>query len=339
MNLTKLTDYLDSLPQELVPGIDVEIRQDHETVFRHWTGWRDRENRVPMNGRELYWIFSATKVFTVTAGMQLIERGIIRPEDPVGMYLPAFSTLSVNESGHIRACTVPLTVRHLFTMTGGFNYDLECPSLKKAALYSGGKADTLTMINALAEEPLDFEPGAHYRYSLCHDVLAAVIESASGLRFSDYLRVNIFEPLGVKRTGFRGEDVSEFAAQYIYDEKTGRSVLHPDGNRCVYRLTDNYESGGAGLYSCVDDYILLADALACGGLGASGRRILKEDSIRLMTAPALTPAQREEFYNHMGRVYSYACVRRSTRTARAPWESSAGTARRARTRLWTRLTE
>ena len=161
MNLTKLTDYLDSLPQELVPGIDVEIRQDHETVFRHWTGWRDRENRVPMNGRELYWIFSATKVFTVTAGMQLIERGIIRPEDPVGMYLPAFSTLSVNESGHIRACTVPLTVRHLFTMTGGFNYDLECPSLKKAALYSGGKADTLTMINALAEEPLDFEPGAH----------------------------------------------------------------------------------------------------------------------------------------------------------------------------------
>ena len=72
----------------------------------------------------------------------------------------------------------PMTIRHLFTMTAGFNYDINSPSIQKAKLYSRNKADTRTMIDALAEEPLDFVPGTRYQYSFCHDVLAAVIEEA-----------------------------------------------------------------------------------------------------------------------------------------------------------------
>ena len=267
MNFTALSDYLSSVSTELVPGMDLCVYRDHEEIFRKFTGFRDREKGIPMDGKEKYWIFSATKVFTVTAGMQCIEKGLFQLDEPVSKYIPAYKLVTVNDNGHIRLPRKPLTIRHLFTMTGGFNYNIDNPSFMKARMYSRNQADTLTMINALAEEPLDFFPGTRYQYSFCHDVLAAVIEVASGMKFSDYLRRNIFEPLGVKNTGFFGEDLSEFAQQYTYDDKLKKSVVRSEGNDNWYRLTENYESGGAGLYSTVDDYILLADALACGGTG------------------------------------------------------------------------
>ena len=306
MDFPLLTSFLDSHSTEMIPGMDVVIYKDHAPIYRHLFGFRDREAQKPMDGTELYWLFSATKVFTSAAAMQLIEKGVIKLDDPVSKYLPEFGTLSVKDEGRIRACTVPLTVWHLLTMTGGFNYDIECPSLKKAALYSGGKADTLTMIRALAEEPLDFEPGTHFRYSLCLDVLAAVIEVASGMRFGEYVKRNLFEPLGVKRSGFLGEDINEFAKLYTFDGSADRAVPRKEDTICHYRLTENFESGGAGMYSCVDDYILLADALACGGVGKSGNRILKPETVKLMSTDQLTPELRREYSNHTGPTYSYA---------------------------------
>ena len=304
MNFDKLTAFLDEQNIDMVPGMDCIVYRDHQQVYRHLTGFRDRENGIAMNGDEQYWLFSATKVFTATAGMQLIEKGIIRPEDPVSMYLPAFATMSVNDEGHIRAPRTEMTIRHLFTMTGGFDYDIERPSIKKCALYTGGKADTLTMINALAEEPLCFDPGTHFRYSLCLDVLGAVIEVASGMKLGEYMKKNIFEPLGITHTGFSGEDLSKFAVQYIYDDAKKKSV--PMENTCCYRLSDNFESGGAGLYSTVEDYILLADALACGGVAKNGNRILKSETVDEMRRDQLTPELRSEFMNHTGPSYSYA---------------------------------
>ena len=306
MNFDALKTYMDSLDTDVVPGMDLAVRQEHGPVFRHYTGYRDREKGLKMDGTEQYWIFSATKVFTVTAGMQCIERGLFGLDDPVGRYLPAYNLMSVNDGGHIRSFRQSMTIRHLFTMTAGFNYDINSPSIQKAKLYSRNKADTRTMIDALAEEPLDFVPGTRYQYSLCHDVLAAVIEEASGMKFSQYLKKNLFEPLGIARTGFSGEDLSCFAQQYTYDDKLKKSVVRPEGNDNWYRLTENYESGGAGLYSTVDDYMLLADALACGGIGKSGARILKPESIRLMTTPQLSDEIRKRaFINHFGPTYTY----------------------------------
>ncbi len=307
MDFARLTEYMDGLDTGLVPGMDLCVWREHEAIYRHFCGYKDRENGVKLDGTEQYWIFSATKVFTVTAAMQCVERGLFGLDDAVGRFLPAFKLMSVNDGGHIRALTEPMTIRHLFTMTAGFNYDINSPSIKKAYLYSRGKADTLTMINALAEEPLEFYPGTRYQYSFCHDVLAAVVEAASGLKFSEYLKRNIFEPLGIKHTGFSGEDLSRFAMQYTYDDRLKKSVPRPEGNDNWYRLSENYESGGAGLYSTVDDYILLADALACGGVGKSGARILKADTIKLMTTPQLSPEIRKrDFVNHFGPTYTYA---------------------------------
>ena len=284
MNFDALTSYLDGLRNVGIPGCDLVVYKDHEPIYRHFVGMRDREAGIPMDGHEVYWIFSASKVFTCTAALQLLEKNVIGLDDPVSNYLPAYGLLSVIENGHVRAAQEVMTLRHLFAMQGGLSYDLNSPSLTKAKYYGGGHADTRTLIDALAEEPLLFDPGKHFNYSLCHDILAAVIEVASGMKFSAYLKKNIWSRLGIEETGFVLPDElrGRLAQQYIYDETTQSSKVHPDGNICVYAMTPEYESGGAGLYSTVDDYILLSDALACDGVSKTGKRILKPETIDLM---------------------------------------------------------
>ena len=154
MDFSALTAYLDSLKDVGMPGCDLAVYRDHRKIYRHHAGFRDREAGVPMDGNEVFRLYSATKLHTCTAALQLIEQGKMRLDDPVSDYLPAFGTLSVLENGRIHAAYTVLTIRHLFAMQGGFNYDLHSPSLEKAIFYSRGKADTVTMVNALAEEPL-----------------------------------------------------------------------------------------------------------------------------------------------------------------------------------------
>ncbi|MBQ3079336.1 MAG: beta-lactamase family protein [Clostridia bacterium] len=307
MNFSKLTAYLDSLKDVGISGCDLIVYQNHKEIYRHITGLRDRENNIPMDGKEIYWIYSATKVHTCTAALQLVEKGLIGLDDPVGKYLPAFQTLSVIENGHVRAPRTTMTIRHLFAMQGGLNYDVESPSIMKAKFYSGDKADTVAMVNAIAEEPLSFDPGTHYMYSLCHDVLAAVVETVSGMKFSEYLKKNIWDKLGMKDVGFilTDEKKARFAKQYMYDENTKTSHVWEMGDKNRYQLTKNYESGGAGLLSTVEDYILLSDALANGGVGKTGERILTEGAIDLMRENQQTGACMEDWktFNRIG--YGY----------------------------------
>lgn len=108
MNFACLSDYLSSVSTDLVPGMDLIVYRRHEPVFRSFVGFRDRENGIAMDGKEKYWIFSATKVFTVTAGMQCMERGLFQLDDPVSRFLPAYKLVTVNDNGHIRLPTQPL---------------------------------------------------------------------------------------------------------------------------------------------------------------------------------------------------------------------------------------
>ena len=334
MNFEKLTAYIDSLKNEGIPGSDLVVYKDHECIYRHFTGLRDREKNIPMDGNELYWIYSATKVHTCTAALQLVEQGLIGLDDPVGKYLPAYNTLSVIENGRVRANWKTMTVRHLFAMQGGLNYDIESPSIMKAKFYSGNKADTLTLVNAMAEEPLSFDPGTHYQYSLCHDVLAAIVEVVSGMKFSEYLKKNIWDKLGMKDIGFTlTEDMkARFATQYEYDEATHTSRLSERGDNNRYQLTPNYESGGAGIICSVDAYILLSDALACGGVGKTGERILKMETIDLMRTNQQTGDALADWTSHKRLGYGYGLGVRTmmdTQYSKGPkgefgWDGAAG---------------
>lgn len=259
-----------------VPGCSISIRRDHEEIYRHICGKRGHDTDEPMTGEEYFYIFSCTKPITVAAAMQLIERGKLRLDAPVADYIPAFAEAKVSENGTLVPMNTPMTVHHLFTMSAGMDYGLR-DMLKKEGYTEGENAlTTRDVADMLARRPLLFHPGERFKYSMCHDVLGAVIEAASGMRFGEYLKKNIFEPLGMTKTGFNRK-VSPLAAQYECLEATGELVYI--GTQHPYNDSPLYESGGGGLVSTLDDYALFADAMACDGVGATGARILTRESI------------------------------------------------------------
>lgn len=295
MNFQPLRDFLDYyLPMLGIPGSDTVIYKNHEEIFRHTSGFDSLRFRTPARSDALYHMYSITKVSTCVAATQLIERGEILASDPVYAYFPEFKDITVkvqNPDGSfdVRPAKNTMLIQHLLTMTAGFDYDLNHPAIAAVRERTGGRCPTLDVVRALASDPLDFEPGTSFKYSLCLDVVGGLIELVSGMRLGDYLRENIFEPLGMYRTSFDLDEErrSMLATQYEYDSMNKRAVEIPiDKND--FKFGSEYQSGGAGLISCVDDQILLADALANGGVGKNGNRILSRFGIDMMRTNAMT---------------------------------------------------
>ena len=296
MNFKMLDEFLDSLIPFGIPGVDMIVMQDHKPIYRHSAGWRDREAGLPVRGDELYFMYSCSKVITVTAGMQLFEKGRFLLDTPVSEFIPEFGNMMVETAdGSLKKAEKPILMRHLFSMTGGLNYDRNTDAIKAVAERTQGHCPTVDVAKAIAQTPLSFEPGEHWQYSLCHDVLAAVVEVISGMRFRDYVKKNIFDPLGMTRSRYHmipGTE-SEYAAQYRYDD--ARHTADPIGLNADYVLGDEYDSGGAGVISCVDDYAKFVDAMACGGIGATGAQILGRPAIDLMRMNQLGEVQMRDF--------------------------------------------
>ena len=313
MNFNKLRDFLDYyLPMLGVPGSDTVIYKDHEEIFRHSSGFDNIKYRTPIRQNALYNLYSCTKVATAVAAMQLIENGEILINDPVGAYFPEYKYLTVekkiNGKTEIVEAKKPMLIKHLFSMTSGLDYNLNRPSIKKVYENTEGKCPTLDVIRALASDPLIAEPGEHYKYSLSHDVLGGLIELISGMKLGDYMKKNIFDPLGMKDTTFdiTRDNYNRLATQYKYDLATRTpEEIAKDSNQ--YRFGTEYQSGGAGLVSTVDDYILLADALANLGMGKSGERILSKNTVELMRTGLLPPSAQYEYEEtyHIGFNYCF----------------------------------
>ncbi|HEX2945877.1 MAG TPA: serine hydrolase domain-containing protein [Clostridia bacterium] len=334
MNQQILADYLDSLEKCGIPGCDCVVYREHKPVFRHTAGYSDHGRTKPLTSANTYWLFSASKLFTCTAIMQLTEKGRICLDDPVSKYLPEYGVLKVRDGSGVKPAKNTLTIRHLLSMQSGLNYNLEAPSILKVLEETNRKATTREVIRSLANEPLDFEPGTHFQYSLSHDVLGAVIEVASGKRFGEYLEENIFKPLGMKNTGFEltPERKAKMSDQFTYDGEAMTSAPMSLDN--CYALSDRYESGGAGLISTADDYILYLDAMCNDGTSKDGFRVLTTASLDLMRQDQLDDVSKKDFalFNRKG--YSYGLgvrtlIEREKSGVRSPigefgWDGAAG---------------
>ena len=306
-NEEKMTAYLDSLLDLGIPSVDLIVYQDHQQIYRHMNGTVNTEKTQPVAADQRYLMFSMTKVQTMTALMQLVEQGKLSLEDEVAKYLPAYKDVKVKTENGEEALKWPLKVRHLVSMQSGLDYDLNRPGIVRVLNEKGQKATTREIVDAFAESPLLFQPGTHFCYSLSHDVAAAVLEVVTGMSFGEYLKKNVWEPLGMKNTFFAKPDntaLERLAQQYICDE-TG---IVPMEQTCNYQLSESYESGGAGLVSCTEDYAILADAIACGGISAKGVRILKPESVERFKQNLLYSDSMNDIARTMGRVgYGYGC--------------------------------
>lgn len=292
MNFDKLKNLLESAVNDKnIPCADIIVTHKGKEVFRYFAGTSDDERKVPIKGDELYFLYSGTKVITCTAMMQLVEKGIISLDDEVGKYIPEYKDLMVKTPNGVEKCKTPMTIKHLFTMTSGLDYNLErggiCELREK-----NPKASTLEMVKTFVQEPLEFEPGAHYSYSLSHDVLAAILEIVTGMSFGEYLKKNIFDVCGMQNTGFEINDHirSRMCSQYVQCETEEKFQLTEKKNQFV--LTDNYQCGGAGLISCVNDYGRFVANMACG------EALLKRETIDLMRQKHLGPQAEAEFAEH-----------------------------------------
>ncbi len=303
MNFEPLKNFLDYyLPLLGIPGSDTSIYVGREEVFRHSTGFDNLRLQTPVRRDALYRLYSCTKVATCVAATQLIERGEIVITDPVYAYFPEYKNLTVKTvradgSVEITEAKNPMLIKHLLTMTSGLDYNVDRSGIRRVKAATDGRCPTLDIARALAEDPLEFEPGEQYKYSLSLDVMGGIIELVSGMKLSEYMKKNIFEPLGMKNTFFNlpEERRADLATQYKYDPVAKMAVEIPNELQ-ICDFGPEFESGGGGIISCVDDYILLADALTHLGLGKSGNRILSESAVNLMRKNQLTASQLAKFH-------------------------------------------
>ena len=308
MGFDEITNYLDSLIERDIPSVDCMIYENHNMLYRHMSGKIDEKKAKDVTENTAYLIFSMTKVLTMTAIMQLIEQGKVSLEDEVGKYLPAYNELMVKTTDGVETLKQPLLLKHLVSMQSGLDYDLNRPGIVRVLNEKGMKATTRDIVDSFAESPIDFVPGTHFQYSLSHDVVAAIIEVVSNMSFGEYLKKNIWEPIRMTRTYFAkpmNDDITNLAKQYIVDEN---GVTIPMEQSCNYQISECYESGGAGLVSCTEDYAKLADTLACGGITSDGKRILQPETIEIMKTNLLNEAGLKDIEQNMGRKgYGYGC--------------------------------
>jgi len=321
MDFTPLKAFMDRLTSWRMPGNSISVSYGGKEVFRYSSGYANLEKKIPMCGDELLNIYSCSKVATVVAALQLYEQGFFLLDDPLYDFIPEFRKMSVCDAdGKLSEAKRPITLRHLFTMTSGLSYNSQTPAFAKAKALTDGKMDTMTVVRCLAEDPLSFEPGEMWQYSLSHDVLAAVVEVISGKPFSQYVGDHLFAPLGIAGATYHNETVVEkMAEQYRFEnggetdvvrlqmvaEERGDGHLVNAGKANILVYGENYDSGGAGITVAVPEYAKLACALAGGGLGANGERILAPGTVDLLRTNQLTEVQRQGFSVGKFRGYGY----------------------------------
>lgn len=283
----KLKSFCDSLVEMGLPGLDLVLYKDGECVLRYMKGCNDLENKIPMNGKERYNIYSCSKPITCTAALKLYEKGLYSLDDKLSDYMPEFSEMTVRTENGIVPAKNPILVKHLFEMTAGFSYDLNSPELKKCREETEGRCQTREAMKYLAREPLCFEPGDRWNYSLCHDVLAAFVEVVSGEKFEDYVKKNIFDVVGMNDSTFLlpEDELDTIAGQYRYADGKHINV----GKRNTgYRIGTEYASGGAGAVSTVDDYIKFLEGLRT-------YKLLKKETLDLMCTHRLSEHQNRTY--------------------------------------------
>ncbi|MCR5297631.1 MAG: beta-lactamase family protein [Clostridiales bacterium] len=285
-----------------IAGCAVRILRNDEVLLEDGFGYADIENKVGIAPEStIFPIASMSKVITVAGIMQLYEQGRFKMWDPVSEYLPGFKNPKVAVEKPDGSCEIvdakgEVTMRQLFTMTSGVPYgwaDTAAGRIrmeKEKEWEESGKdmPGAVEYANLVGQLPLAFEPGEKWMYGFSIDVLGAVIEVLTGKSLGEYLKVNIFDPLGMEDTGF-----------FVPEEKRGRlaTLYHIHENlrpeeKWYPKCTPQFESGGGGLSSTVRDYSRFAQMLLHGGT-LDGVRVLGRKTVDLISTDHLTPQQRK----------------------------------------------
>jgi CubicO group peptidase (beta-lactamase class C family) len=286
------------------------IARHGKVAWEFVSGKQDVSVGTPMQADSLFRVWSMTKPITSVALLTLYEEGKFQLGDPAEVYIPAFKDLKVLEKVDERGQMVlveqqrKMTVLDLFRHTAGFGYgftdNLVDKAYKDAGLVGFDPIPLDKVVEALGKAPLNFQPGTRWQYSYAHDVQAWLVQRLSGMKFDEYLRKRLFEPLGMNDTSFGLPKDKLKRLTTVYGPKEPPPgvfslvplqpgmVLVEKAGEGPYLKHDKTPAGGTGLISTAEDYYRFAQMLVNGG-EYNGARILSRKTVELMTANHVPP--------------------------------------------------
>jgi CubicO group peptidase (beta-lactamase class C family) len=281
--------------EKQLPGIVTILARHGKVVEEKTYGKKDIASSAAMTRDTIFRIYSMTKPVTGVAMMILYEEGKWHPSDPVSKYIPEFAHLKVfkgvDASGNmiLEDPVRPPTMGQLMTHTAGFTYGFfgNTPVDKMYRSERVLESQSLQeMIDKLAKMPLLYQPGTRWVYSVSMDIQGYLVEKLSGESLPDFMQKHIFEPLGMKDSGFyvSKEKRNRFATSYS-ENANGELVsgAMADGLPTDYATPPTMASGGGGMVSTAQDYLRFAQMLLNGG-ELDGVRILGPETVKLMTS-------------------------------------------------------
>lgn len=323
-----------------VAGVNLLVEKDGEEICYCQAGMADREENRPISRDTIFRLYSQSKPVTAAAAMILMERGQLDLCQPVSDFLPAYQKQfycmedgsigeetaggsnkekafeQINSRAETKPVLQPMRVFDLLRMTSGLVYADELTAAGKQTgevfdkidrlLYTKNAMTTREIADALGGCTLAYEPGSSWRYGTSADVLGAVIEVVSGMKFGDFLEKELFGPLQMKDTAFWVPEEKQGRLAAVYETVKGQgknSLIRYDGNNLGIRnrmdQAPAFESGGAGLASTLDDYMRFSRMLMQGGT-LDGVRILQPATVKYMIGGELMEHQQAAFDKWIG---------------------------------------
>ncbi len=279
-----------------IPGADVLIGHRGGDLWRCCVGFRNVASRDPLRENAVWRIFSMTKVLVSAAALVLAERGLLRLDQPVADFIPAFADLRVLRADGTRepAAAAP-TVQDLLRHTAGLAYAYLGDSPAQRALAADGffreDLDNAAFADRLAALPLEHQPGTTWHYSHATDVLGRVLEVAAGAAdLQGVLDDTLLGPLGMVETLFVLPRSAAARVAEPLPQAAGQRPVFSDPS-----IPRRGQRGNGGLVSTTADYARFLHAMLCEGRH-EGERVLAPATVRLMTADHLGAIGRGAYY-------------------------------------------
>jgi CubicO group peptidase (beta-lactamase class C family) len=344
--LERITEFFNNkVATGKLPGAVILIQQHGRPAYLKCFGVQDVETKTPMSSDTIFALHSMTKPITSVAAMMLIDAGKLSLADSASKFIPAFADVKVGVASAAADGTPflklvppdrPVTIEDLLRHTSGITYDcgkLIDKAYKDSGLFDG-RYNNKVFAERIARLPLARQPGTLWRYGHSTDVLGRIIEIVSGQTLYQFEKQHIFDPLGMTSTKYVLETAGEHAR--MAEPLPNDTILND--SEAERRAHPEWESGGGGLVSTLNDYARFAQMILNGG-EFDGKRYLSPAAFRAMTSDHVGPTSgvaRDYFYfPGDGFGYGYGLgVRTDPGNAKPPppgsigelkWDSGSGT--------------
>lgn len=256
-------------------GIVTRVMEKGKVVHHDAAGMADISKGRVMEKDALFWIASMTKSVNGAAILCLVDDGKLSLDEPASKWLPELANVTVEGGAKPEK---PITLRMLLSHTAGIAF----PSRKP----TDGAISLKAYVASLIKTPLAFQPGSAYEYGFGPTVAGRILEIVSGMKYEDFLRTRLFEPLGMKDTTFHPDDAhrARIARTYKMDEETHELV--PGYNPFVTSdaSVHHMPEPAGGLFSTAADMGRFYSMVANGG-EFEGKRILSQKAVQEMLTP------------------------------------------------------